>query len=86
MMLPNTLQSNKKPKGWRDIVVDNVSYWWCKTRYGGAPYIKRVSDKKLIHTWDHLVLKGWYEGMEKNEIRFTPKVIADIIRELDWNA
>jgi hypothetical protein len=31
-----------------------------------------------------LVAKGWYAGMEKGDISFTPKVISEIIRELPW--
>ena len=82
-MATNPRSPTQKPKGWRNIVVDNVAYWWIK-RTRAAPLIKRVSDKKMINTWDHLVAKGWYAGMEKGDIRFTPKVIADIIRELPW--
>ena len=81
-MATNPRDRNQKPKGWRNIVVDGVAYWWIKRN--GAPYIKRVSDRKMINTWDHLVAKGWYAGMAKGDISFTPKVIADIIRELKW--
>jgi hypothetical protein len=81
-MATNPRNPNQKPKGWRNIVVDGVPYWWCKRHHRGAPYIKRVSDRKMIKTWDHLVAKGWYEGMEKGDISFTPKIIADIIREV----
>jgi hypothetical protein len=83
--MANVRDRNQKPKGWRKIVVDGVDYWWFK-RSRAAPYIKRVSDRKQIDTWDHLVAKGWYAGMEKDDISFTPKVIADIIRELPWGS
>jgi hypothetical protein len=84
-MATNPRSPTQKPKGWRNIVVDDVAYWWKEPHYGGAPYIKRVSDKKTINTWDHLVhVKGWYTGLDRGDISFTPKVIADIIRELPW--
>jgi hypothetical protein len=72
--------TSTKPKGWRNIVVDDVAYWWRMSN--SCPYIKRVSDKKTINTWDHLVAKGWFEGMSRRDISFTPKVVSDIIREL----
>lgn len=82
--MTNIRDPNQKPKGWRNIVVDDVSYWWCKRHHGGAPLIRRVVDRKLINTWEHLVAKGWYAGLEKGDISFTPKLVADIIRELPW--
>jgi hypothetical protein len=79
-MATNPRPHNKKPKGWRLIVVDNVDYWWIVS--GSSPIIKRVSDRKKVMTWNYFVAKGWYEGMEKGDIRWTPKLVADTIREL----
>lgn len=82
-MATNPRAHNQKPKGWRKIVVDGVEYWWQQHR--SAPLIKRVSDRKMINTWDYLVnVKGWYNGLDRGDISFTPKVIADLIRELPW--
>lgn len=78
-MATNPRPYNKKPKGWRLITVDGIDYWWlAKT----APYIKRVSDRKMINTWDHFVNKGWYSAMDHGDVRWTPKLIADTIREI----
>jgi hypothetical protein len=77
-MATNPRPHNKKPKGWRLIVVDNVDYWWMlKSR----PIVKRVSDRKMVDTWNHLCDKGWFSAMEDRNISWTPKLIAEIIRE-----
>ena len=80
-MATNPRDPLKKPKGWRKIVVDDVLYWWnCHS----APFIKRVSDGFAINTWNHLVDKGWYSGLDSGDIKFTPKLVSEIIRELPW--
>lgn len=69
-----------KPKGWRNIVVDGVAYWWIITNT--SPVIKRVSDKKTVNTWNYFVERGCCQAMNDHEMSFKPSLIAEAIRDL----
>ena len=39
----------------------------------------------IFYKSDNNSLQGWFCGMERHDIQFTPKLVADIIRELPWD-